>query len=251
MRTPLIAGNWKMNMTVSQAADFTDELLKIKLTDEVEAALCAPFIDLAVLLEKLQDSSVAVGAQNVYFEQAGAYTGEVSAPMLADIGIKYVITGHSERRELFGETDADVNKKSLAVIESGMTPIVCVGETADERSSKMHEQKVRSQVQAALENIGAEAAADLVIAYEPIWAIGTGQSATSDDANEMCAAIRSEIEKLYDKNTADKIRILYGGSVKPATIEDLMSKNDVDGALVGGASLKTADFAALVEGAVQ
>src|SRR5699024_3592055 len=158
---------------------------------------------------------VAVGAQNVYFEQAGAYTGEVSAPMLADIGIKYFITGHSERRELFGETDADVNKKSLAVIESGMTPIVCVGETADERGSKMRAQKVRSQGEGARESVGAAAAADRGIAYEPIWAIGTGQSATSDDANDTCAASRSEIEKLYDKNTADKVRILYGGSVKP------------------------------------
>lgn len=251
MRTPLIAGNWKMNMTVSEAADFADELLKNKLADGVEAALCAPFIDLPVLVEKMKQSGITIGAQNVYHEQKGAFTGEVSAPMLADLGIKFVIAGHSERRELFGETDLDVNKKAAAVIGSGMTPIICVGETAEERDDNQHETKVRGQVKAALDGISPEAAGSLVIAYEPIWAIGTGKSATSDDANEMCASIRSEVEKLYDKETADSLRILYGGSVKPATIEELMAKSDVDGALVGGASLKTEDFTALVAGASQ
>lgn len=251
MRTPLIAGNWKMNMTAAEAAEFADALLKENLAEGVEAAICAPFIDLPVLVEKLKDSSVHIGAQNVYFEDNGAFTGEISASMLKELGLKYVITGHSERRELLGETDQDVNKKTTVTISAGMTPIICVGETEAERNNQQHETKVASQVKAALEGVSAEDAAALVIAYEPIWAIGTGQSATSDDANDMCAFIRSEIEAAYDKNTAEQIRILYGGSVKPATIEDLMAKADVDGALVGGASLKTADFTALVNGAVR
>lgn len=251
MRIPFIAGNWKMNMTVSEASDFADELLKLDVKEGVEAAICAPFIDLPVLVEKFRDMNIKIGAQNVYYEQSGAFTGEISAPMLQTLGIDYVIAGHSERRELFGESDSDVNKKAQAVIDAGMVPIICVGETAAERDSGEHEVKVAAQVKAALEGIKAEAAGKLVIAYEPIWAIGTGQSATSDDADAMCRSIRNEIEKLYNSETAERVRILYGGSVKPATIEDLMSKRDVDGALVGGASLKTADFTALISGAAQ
>ena len=251
MRTPFIAGNWKMNMTVSEASDFADELLKLDLKEGVEAAICAPFIDLPVLVEKFKGTDVKIGAQNVYYEQSGAFTGEISAPMLQNLGIDYVIAGHSERRELFGESDSDVNKKAHAVIDAGMVPIICVGETEAERDAGEHEVKVAVQVKAALEGIAAEAAGELVIAYEPIWAIGTGKSATSDDANAMCTSIRTEVEKLYDKGIADSVRILYGGSVKPATIEDLMSKSDVDGALVGGASLKTDDYTALVSGAAR
>lgn len=251
MRTPFIAGNWKMNMTVSEASDFADELLKLDLKEGVEAAICAPFIDLPVLVEKFKGTDVKIGAQNVYYEQSGAFTGEISAPMLQNLGIDYVIAGHSERRELFGESDSDVNKKAHAVIKAGMVPIICVGETEAERDAGEHEVKVAVQVKAALEGIAAEAAGELVIAYEPIWAIGTGKSATSDDANAMCRSIRSEIEKLYNDVTAERVRILYGGSVKPATIEDLMSKSDVDGALVGGASLKTEDYTSLISGAAQ
>lgn len=251
MRTPFIAGNWKMNMTVSEASDFAEELLKLNLKEGVEAAICAPFIDLPVLVEKFKETDVKIGAQNVYYEQNGAFTGEISALMLQNLGIDYVIAGHSERRELFGESDSDVNKKVHAVIEAGMVPIICVGETEKERESGEHEVKVARQIKAALEGIKAEAADELVIAYEPIWAIGTGKSATSDDANKMCRLIRSEIEKLYNAETAEHVRILYGGSVKPATIEDLMSKSDVDGALVGGASLKTEDYTALISGAAQ
>lgn len=251
MRTPFIAGNWKMNMTVSEASDFAEELLKIDLKAGVEAAICAPFIDLPVLVEKFKDTNVKIGAQNVYYEESGAFTGEISAPMLQNLGIDYVIAGHSERRELFGESDSDINKKARAVIDAGMVPIICVGETDEERSAGEHEVKVAGQIKAALHGIKAEAAGELVIAYEPIWAIGTGKSATSDDANKMCRSIRSEIEKLYNSETAGRVRILYGGSVKPATIEDLMSKSDVDGALVGGASLKTEDYTALISGAAQ
>lgn len=251
MRTPLIAGNWKMNMTVSEAGVFADELLKNTLNESVEAAICAPFIDLPVLIGKLKDTNIKIGAQNVYYEESGAFTGEISAPMLKDLGVHYVIAGHSERRELFGESDSDVNKKVHAVIEAGMVPIICVGETEAERDLGEHTAKVAGQVKAALEGISPKAASELVIAYEPIWAIGTGRSATSDDANAMCASIRTEVEKLYDKGIADSVRILYGGSVKPATIEDLMSKSDVDGALVGGASLKSDDYTALISGAAR
>ncbi len=251
MRIPLIAGNWKMNMTVSEASEFADELLNINMKEGVEAAICAPFIDLPVLVEKFKDTDIKIGAQNVYYEQSGAFTGEISAPMLKNLSIDYVIAGHSERRELFGESDSDVNKKVHAVIEAGMVPVICVGETEGERDSGEHETKVGGQVKAALHGIGPEAAADLVIAYEPIWAIGTGKSATSDDANRMCHLIRCEVEKLYNSETAERVRILYGGSVKPATIEDLMAKSDVDGALVGGASLKTEDYTALISGAAQ
>lgn len=251
MRTPLIAGNWKMNMTVSEAGVFADELLKNTLNESVEAAICAPFIDIPVLIEKLKDTNIKIGAQNVYYEESGAFTGEISAPMLKDLGVHYVIAGHSERRELFGESDSDVNKKVHAVIEAGMVPIICVGETEAERDLGEHTAKVAGQVKAALEGISPKAASELVIAYEPIWAIGTGRSATSDDANAMCASIRTEVEKLYDKGIADSVRILYGGSVKPATIEDLMSKSDVDGALVGGASLKSDDYTALISGAAR
>lgn len=251
MRTPLIAGNWKMNMTVSEAGAFADELLKNKLNEGVEAAICAPFIDLPVLTEKLKETNIKIGAQNVYYEAGGAFTGEISAPMLKNLEVDYVIAGHSERRGLFGESDSDVNKKAQAVIEAGMVPIICVGETEAERDRGEHTVKVANQVKAALDNITAEAAGELVIAYEPIWAIGTGKSATSDDANAMCASIRTEVEKLYDKGVADRVRILYGGSVKPATIEELMAKSDVDGALVGGASLTVQDFTALVSGAAR
>lgn len=251
MRTPFIAGNWKMNMTVSEASEFADKLLKIDLQEGVEAAICAPFIDLPVLVGKFKDTNLKIGAQNVYYEQSGAFTGEISAQMLQNLGVNYVIAGHSERRELFFESDSDVNKKAHAVIDAGMVPIICVGETDKERESGKHEVKVAGQIKAALEGIKAEAAGELVIAYEPIWAIGTGKSATSDDADTMCRFIRSEIEKLYNRETAERVRILYGGSVKPATIEDLMSKSDIDGALVGGASLKTEDYTALISGAAQ
>ena len=251
MRIPLIAGNWKMNMTVAEASQFADELLQDKLKDVVEAAICAPFIDLPVLVEKFKDSDIKIGAQNVYYEKSGAFTGEISATMLQDLSIDYVIVGHSERRELFGESDSDVNKKAHAVIEAGMVPIICVGETETERDFGEHETKVADQVKAALEGITADAAGKLVIAYEPIWAIGTGKSATSDDADAMCRSIRNEVEKLYSSEIAKRVRILYGGSVKPATIEDLMAKSDVDGALVGGASLKTEDYIGLVTGAAR
>lgn len=249
MRKPLIAGNWKMNMTVTETEMFIDQLVKNELPKGVEAVICGPFTSLTMLTDKARETDVKIGAQNVYFEEAGAFTGEVSATMLKDINIKYVITGHSERREIFGETDEDINKKNKAVIEAGMTPIVCVGETDEERTAEKHEEKVQKQVTSALEGLSEEDVNTLVIAYEPIWAIGTGKSASSVDANAMCKVIRDTVAKLYNEETASKLRILYGGSVKPATIEDLMSKDDVDGALVGGASLKVEDYLQLLSGA--
>lgn len=251
MRTPLIAGNWKMNMTAGEAGSFIDALLNKDEVRGVEAALCGPFIDLPILVERTQKSNIKIGAQNVHFEKSGAFTGEISAPMLNDLGVDYVIVGHSERRELFNETDEDINKKVHAVIDSGMTPIICVGETQAERSGGQYVVKVEGQVKAALADVSASQAGNIVIAYEPIWAIGTGESATSDDANAMCQSIRRAVETLYDADTAAGVRILYGGSVKPETIEELMAKSDIDGALVGGASLKVDDYVQLLNGAVR
>jgi triosephosphate isomerase len=249
MRKPLIAGNWKMNMTATETEDFIDQLLTNKLPDDVEAAVCGPFTSLTILSDRAKDSGLKIGAQNVYFEEKGAFTGEVSAAMLKDINMTYVITGHSERREIFGETDTDVNKKNKAVLNVGMIPIVCVGETDEERTAGKHEEKVQQQVTSALEGLKEDDVKELVIAYEPIWAIGTGKSASSDDANAMCEIIRDTVLNLYNQATAENVRILYGGSVKPATIEDLMSKEHVDGALVGGASLKVDDYLQLLAGA--
>lgn len=251
MRTPLIAGNWKMNMTAREAGNFVDSLLNKDEVAGVEAALCGPFIDLPILVERTQNAPIKIGAQNVYFEESGAFTGEISAPMLHDLGVDYVIVGHSERRELFHETDEDINKKVHAVMNSGMTPIICVGETEAERSGGQYVVKVEGQVRAALGDVSAEQAGTIVIAYEPIWAIGTGKSATSDDANAMCQSIRRAVETLHDADVAAGVRILYGGSVKPETIEELMAKSDIDGALVGGASLKVEDYVQLLNGAVR
>lgn len=251
MRTPLIAGNWKMNMTAGEAESFIDSLLNKNEVAGVEAALCVPFIDLPILVERTQKSHVKIGAQNVYFEENGAFTGEISAPMLQELGVDYVIVGHSERRELFHETDEDINKKVRAVMSGSMTPIICVGETEAERSRGQYVGKVEKQVKAALVGVPAEQVRTSVIAYEPIWAIGTGKSATSDDANAMCQSIRRAVENLYDADTAAGVRILYGGSVKPETIEELMAKSDIDGALVGGASLKIEDYVQLLNGAVR
>lgn len=251
MRTPLIAGNWKMNMTAGEAESFIDSLLNKNEVAGVEAALCGPFIDLPILVERRKNSHIKIGAQNVYFEENGAFTGEISASMLYELGVDYVIVGHSERRELFYEKDEDINKKVHAVMNGGMTPIICVGETEAERSGGQYVDKVEEQVKAALADVPVEQVGTIVIAYEPIWAIGTGKSATSDDANAMCQSIRRAVETLYDTDAAAGVRILYGGSVKPETIEELMTKSDIDGALVGGASLKVEDYVQLLNGAAR
>lgn len=252
MRTPIIAGNWKMNKTVQEAKDFVNELSTLPDPKEVESVICAPTIQLDALISLVNDGKakgLKIGAQNTYFEDNGAFTGETSPVALADLGVKYVVIGHSERRELFHETDEDVNKKAHAVFNHGMTPIICVGETDEERENGKANEIVSNQVEKALEGLSEEQLKEVVIAYEPIWAIGTGKSATSDDANEMCAHVRKTVAKVASQDVADATRIQYGGSVKPNNVKEYMAQSDIDGALVGGASLKVEDFVQLLEGA--
>ncbi|HIV81883.1 MAG TPA: triose-phosphate isomerase [Candidatus Salinicoccus merdavium] len=248
MRTPFIAGNWKMNKTISEGEQFLDSLKNLPAKEEVESAICAPFIHLPSLVEKAKVLNVGIGAENAHEDDSGAFTGEVSVAMLQDLGVDYIIIGHSERREHFNETDETVNKKTLATLKNNIVPIVCVGETDAEREEGKHIERVESQVEKALLEVSAEDAEKVVIAYEPIWAIGTGKSATSDDANEMCGAVRKKIASLYSDEVADKVRVQYGGSVKPANIKEYMEREHIDGALVGGASLEADSFLELLEG---
>ncbi|MEB7690790.1 triose-phosphate isomerase [Staphylococcus equorum] len=252
MRKPIIAGNWKMNKTVQEAKDFVNALPTIPDTKEVESVICAPAIQLDALVTLVNDGKaqgLQIGAQNAYFEDNGAFTGETSPAALADLGVKYVVIGHSERREIFKETDEDINKKAHAVFNHGMTPIICVGETDEERESGKANEVVGNQVKKAVEGLSEEQLQQVVIAYEPIWAIGTGKSSTSEDANEMCAFVRETVAELSSQTVADATRIQYGGSVKPNNIKEYMAQSDIDGALVGGASLKVDDFVQLLEGA--
>ncbi len=247
MRTPLLAGNWKMYKNPEETKQFLEEFLPLvaDVTDR-EILLCAPFIDLATLLEGVIGSNVQGGAQNGHWENEGAYTGEVSMKMLQDIKCPWVLIGHSERRQYFSETDQTVNLKVKSALEMGRRPIVCVGETLEEREAGQTKERVLSQIQEGLLNLNEKDAAVLTIAYEPIWAIGTGKTATSADAQEVCQAIREGLRELFGE-VADRIRVLYGGSVKPDNAAELLSQPDVDGALVGGASLKPADFAGIVK----
>ncbi|ANQ63662.1 triose-phosphate isomerase [Staphylococcus equorum] len=252
MRKPIIAGNWKMNKTVQEAKDFVNALPTLPDTKEVESVICAPAIQLDALVTLVNDGKaqgLQIGAQNAYFEDNGAFTGETSPATLADLGVKYVVIGHSERREIFKETDEDINKKAHAVFNHGMTPIICVGETDEERESGKANEVVGNQVKKAVEGLSEEQLQQVVIAYEPIWAIGTGKSSTSEDANEMCAFVRETVAELSSQTLADATRIQYGGSVKPNNIKEYMAQSDIDGALVGGASLKVDDFVQLLEGA--
>ncbi|PAK73360.1 triose-phosphate isomerase [Staphylococcus pasteuri] len=252
MRTPIIAGNWKMNKTVQEAKDFVNELSILPDPKEVESVICAPTIQLDALITAVKDGKakgLQIGAQNAYFEDNGAFTGETSPVALADLGVKYVVIGHSERRDLFHETDEEVNKKAHAIFNHGMTPIICVGESDEERESGKANEVVGNQVKKAVEGLSNDQLKQVVIAYEPIWAIGTGKSSTSEDANEMCAHVRKTIADLSSQDVADATRIQYGGSVKPNNIKEYMAQSDIDGALVGGASLKVEDFEQLLEGA--
>ncbi|ERS93622.1 triose-phosphate isomerase [Staphylococcus simulans] len=252
MRKPIIAGNWKMNKTVQEAKDFVKALPQLPDTNEVEAVICAPTIQLDALTTAVKNGEaegLAIGAENTYFEDNGAFTGETSPVALADLGVKYVIIGHSERRELFFETDEDVNKKAHAVFNHGMTPIICVGETLEQREGGKDEEVVGEQVKKALEGLSDDQLKQVVIAYEPIWAIGTGKSSTAKDANEMSAFVRKTVADLASQEVADAVRIQYGGSVKPNNIAEYMAESDIDGALVGGASLKVEDYVKLLEGA--
>ena len=247
MRTPLLAGNWKMYKNPEETKLFLEEFLPLvaDVTDR-EILLCAPFIDLATLLEGVIASNVQGGAQNGHWENEGAYTGEISMKMLQDMKCPWVLIGHSERRQYFSETDQTVNLKVKSALHMGRRPIVCVGETLEEREAGQTKARVLSQIQKGLTNLNEKEAAALTIAYEPIWAIGTGRTATSADAQEVCQAIREGLQELFGE-VADRIRILYGGSVKPDNAAELLNQPDVDGALVGGASLKPADFAGIVK----
>ena len=245
MRKKIIAGNWKMNKTPSEAVALIDELKPLVANDEVDVVFCVPAIDIIPAMEAAKGSNIEIGAENMYFEESGAYTGEIAPNMLTDIGVKYVIIGHSERREYFAETDETVNKKVLKAFEHGITPIICCGETLTQREQGITIDWIRQQIKIAFLNVTADQAKTAVIAYEPIWAIGTGKTATSDQAEEVCGAIRECIAEIYDDATAAEIRIQYGGSVNAGNAAELFAKPDIDGGLVGGASLK-ADFGKIV-----
>ncbi|MFC4812202.1 triose-phosphate isomerase [Paenibacillus sp. GCM10023250] len=249
MRKPIIAGNWKMFKTVSEATAFFADVKGKAEVDGVETVICAPFTTLPALVEAAKGTSIAIGAQNVHFEDNGAFTGEISGVMLKDLGVKYVIIGHSERRAYFAETDEIVNKKVQAAFKHGLTPIVCVGEKLEEREAEQTKTVCKVQTEAAFQGLSAAQAAETVVAYEPIWAIGTGKSSTAADAEDVIAFIRGVIAGLYDAATANAVRIQYGGSVKPNNVSEYMAQPNIDGALVGGASLEPASFVQLVEGA--
>ena len=244
-RKKIIAGNWKMNKTPSETVTLINELKPLVANDEVDVVFCVPAISLTTAIEAAKGSNIEIGAENMYFEESGAYTGEIAPNMLTDIGVKYVIIGHSERREYFAETDETVNKKVLKAFEHGITPIICCGESLAQREQGVTIDFIRQQIKIAFLNVTADQAKKAVIAYEPIWAIGTGKVATTEQAQEVCAAIRVCIGEIYDEATAQAIRIQYGGSVSAASAPELFAQADIDGGLVGGASLKP-DFGKIV-----
>ncbi len=244
-RRKIIAGNWKMNMTPSEAVELVNTLKPLVETDEADVVFCVPAIDIIPVVEAAKGTNIAVGAENMYFEEKGAFTGEIAPNMLVDAGVKYVVLGHSERREYFCETSEDVNKKMLKAFEHGITPIMCCGESLEQREQGITMDWIRQQVKVGFLNVTADQAKTAVIAYEPIWAIGTGKTATTEQAQEVCKGIRDLIAEIYDDATAAAIRIQYGGSVNAATAADLFAQPDIDGGLVGGASLK-ADFGKIV-----
>ena len=244
-RKKIIAGNWKMNMTPSEAVELVNTLKSLVVTEEADVVFCVPAIDIIPVVEAAKGSNIQVGAENMYFEEKGAYTGEISPNMLTDAGVKYVVLGHSERREYFAETNETVNKKMLKAFEHGLTPIMCCGETLEQREQGVTMDFIRQQVKVGFQNVTADQAKTAVIAYEPIWAIGTGKTATTEQAEEVCAGIRACIAEVYDEATAEAIRIQYGGSVNAATAPELFAQPDIDGGLVGGASLKP-DFGKIV-----
>lgn len=244
-RKKIIAGNWKMNMTPSEAVKLVETLKPLVNNEEVDVVFCVPAIDIIPVVEACKGTNIQIGAENMYFEEKGAYTGEISPAMLTDAGVKYVVLGHSERREYFAETNETVNKKMLKAFEHGITPIMCCGETLDQREQGVTMDFIRQQVKVGFQNVTADQAKTAVIAYEPIWAIGTGKVATTEQAEEVCAAIRQCIGEIYDEAAAEAIRIQYGGSVSAASAPELFAQADIDGGLVGGASLKP-DFGEIV-----
>ena len=244
-RKKIIAGNWKMNMTPSEAVELVNTLKPLVVTEDADVVFCVPAIDIIPVVEAAKGSNIQVGSENMYYEEKGAYTGEISPAMLTDAGVKYVVLGHSERREYFAETNETVNKKMLKAFEHGITPIMCCGESLEQREKGVTMDFIRQQVKEGFCGVTADQAKTAVIAYEPIWAIGTGKTATTEQAQEVCKGIRECIAEIYDEVTAEEIRIQYGGSVNAATAPELFAQPDIDGGLVGGASLKP-DFGKIV-----
>ncbi|MDO4564547.1 MAG: triose-phosphate isomerase [Clostridia bacterium] len=247
MRKPIIAGNWKMNMTPTEARKLVDALAPLVADAACEVVICPPYVDLAFVADLLPGTNIALGAQNVHWAEKGAFTGEISAPMLKELGVKYVIVGHSERRQYFGETDETVNLRTKAAINAGITPIICVGESLEQRENGVTDAVVTVQTVAALKDMPEAAVKGLVIAYEPIWAIGTGKTATKEEANETIKVIRDAIRGVFGEAVAAEVRIQYGGSMNPKNASELMAMPEIDGGLIGGASLKPEDFARVVK----
>ncbi|MDW5300078.1 MAG: triose-phosphate isomerase [Sedimentibacter sp.] len=248
MRKILVAGNWKMNNDVEASLKLTENLKELskEFDQNVDVIICPPFVSLYSVKQALNGTSIKIGAQNMHFEDRGAYTGEISPLMLKELGVEYVIIGHSERRQYFNETDETVNKKLKSALKYGLKPILCVGETLEQRESGIEKQTVKNQIVKAFEDIDLSDAEKMVVAYEPIWAIGTGKTATSQQANDMAAFIRLAIADTYDRELSEKITILYGGSVKLDNANEILSQSDIDGALVGGASLKAVEFSEII-----
>ena len=245
-RKAIIAGNWKMNKTATEAKALISELIPAVKDAGCEVVICVPFTDLVTAVEMTKGTNIHVGAENVHFEKSGAFTGEISADMLTDLGVEYVVIGHSERRQYFGETDQTVNKRVLAAVAAGLKVIVCVGEMKDVREAGATDGLVDYQTIMALNGLTAEQVADVVIAYEPVWAIGTGLTATDEQANETIGVIRKAVARKYGQECADKVRIQYGGSMNPKNVKGLMAQPEIDGGLIGGASLKAPDFSLVV-----
>ena len=245
MRKKIIAGNWKMNMVPSEAVKLVETLKPLVQNDDVDVVYCVPAIDIIPVVEAVKGTNVHVGAENFYIEDKGAFTGEISAPMLKDAGVEYIIIGHSERRDIFGENDILINAKVKKAFAAGLKPILCCGESLALRKAGTYKEWIERQITWDLDGVTADQVKELVIAYEPIWAIGTGETATSDQAEEVCKLIRDLIEKLYDEDTAEEVRIQYGGSMNAGNAAELLSKPDIDGGLIGGASLKP-DFGKIV-----
>ncbi|MCQ2416607.1 MAG: triose-phosphate isomerase [Oscillospiraceae bacterium] len=253
LRKAIIAGNWKMNKTRPEAKALLEEIKPLVANAEgkVEVIACVPFTNLETAVNTTAGSNVKVGAENVHFEKSGAFTGEISADMLTEVGVEYVVIGHSERRQYFGETDETVNKRTLAALEAGLKPIVCVGETLEQRELNITEEVIATQIKIDLKNTCPKCIKNVVIAYEPVWAIGTGKTATPEQAEEVCAFIRGELAKMFDQETADAITIQYGGSMNAKNCAELLAKPNIDGGLIGGASLKAEDFNVIVQAAVE
>ncbi len=249
LRQAVIAGNWKMNNTRVETKALVEELIPLVKDADCGVVVCVPFTNLETAVALTKGTNIKVGAQNCHFEKSGAFTGEISAAMLVEMGVEYVVLGHSERRQYFGETDVTVNKRLLAALEAGLKPILCVGEMLEDRENGITEELVALQTKIALKGVSKEALKNVIIAYEPVWAIGTGKTATAEQANEVCAVIRGVIAKLYDSDAANAMTIQYGGSMNAKNAEELVAQPDVDGGLIGGASLKAPDFKAIIDAA--